>query len=282
MKSKGVSVKNSIIIYRDSSRSMLTLVRRIEKWLQQKKIQVQLFSQSSLLKKQDLYFSADLVLVLGGDGTYLQAVQSIAHHDSPFLGVNMGSFGFLTVHRQEAIISCLKAFFKGEMQIEERSLMEVSLYRGKKKEGRFLALNDMVLERGAFSHLIGIAVYIQNQNIYSVKADGLILSSPTGSTAYNLAAGGPILHPQVKAYAITPICSHSLTNRPVIVPDTYEMMFKITNKRAFLTIDGRKKASISNQHSVKIRKASVCHRTLRSPNHNDFLLLREKLQFFLR
>ena len=289
MKSKTSSIKKSILVYRDSSHSMLTLVRRTEKWLKQKGIQTKTFSQSSLinhssLKKQALDLPVDLVLVLGGDGTYLQAVQSVTHHKSPFLGINMGSFGFLTVHRQSAIISCLKAVLKGDLQIEERSMMEVFLYRGKKKEGHFLALNDMVMERGAFSHLISIAVYIQNQNIYSVKADGLIISSPTGSTAYNLAAGGPILHPQVRSYAITPICSHSLTNRPVIVPDTYEMMFKLTNKdkKAFLTIDGRKKAQISNQHMVKMRKASVCHRTLRSKNHNDFLLLREKLQFFLR
>ena len=282
MKSTSVSIKSSIIVYRDSSPNMLSLVHRTEKWLKQQGVQTKTFSQSSLLKPVNV--PADFVLVLGGDGTYLQAVQSITHHNSPFLGVNMGSFGFLTVHRQKAIISCLKAFLKGEMQIEERSMLEVSLYRGKKKEGQFLALNDIVIERGAFSHLITVAVYIQNQNIYSVKADGLIISSPTGSTAYNLAAGGPILHPQVRSYAITPICSHSLTNRPVIVPDSYKMMFKVNSpdKKAFLTIDGRKKARISSQHSVKMQKAGVSHRTLRSPNHNDFLLLREKLQFFLR
>ena len=284
MKNKKPVIKNGIIIYRDNSSNMLAFVSRIKKWLKQKGIKTKTFSQSSLINQTGLDFPADFVLVLGGDGTYLQAVQSVPYYDSPFLGINMGSFGFLTVHRQSNIISCLNSFLKGEMQVEKRSMMEVSLYQGKKKQGQFLALNDMIMERGAFSHLISIAIYIQNKTIYSVKADGLIISSPTGSTAYNLAAGGPILHPQVKSYAVTPICSHSLTNRPVIVPDTYEMMFKLTNKdqKAFLTIDGQKKAQISNHHSVKMRKASVHHRTLRSKNHNDFLLLREKLQFFLR
>ncbi len=297
MKKKSSSIitpkkyQRALIVYRDQGpgfgkghpADMLNIVARTEKWLEKNHIRTKTFSQSALSKKKNGDFPVDFVLVLGGDGTYLQAVQCVSRHAIPFLGINMGSFGFLTVHPQSAIISCLKSFLSGKMKTEERALMEVRLFKGKKEEGRFLALNDMVMERGAFSHLIGIAIYIQDKNIYSVKADGLILSTPTGSTAYNLAAGGPILHPQVESYAITPICSHSLTNRPVIVPDTYEMMFKITNKNqhAFLTVDGRKKARISNQHMVRLRKASVRHQTLRSVDHNDFLLLREKLKFFI-
>ena len=137
----------------------------------------------------------------------------------------------------------------------------------------------MVMERGAFSHLIDISIAVQNEDIYSVKADGIIISSPTGSTAYNLAAGGPILHPQVNSFAITPICSHSLTNRPVIVPDGCEMRFKLNRQSAFLTIDGKKRAQISNTDTIKLKKSLIKHKTLRQVQHNDFLLLKDKLKF---
>ncbi len=275
------TVKVAVIVYRDNSSYIIQTVRQTEKWLKEHNINIKTFSQSSLAKRPPLDFDIDLAIVLGGDGTYLQAVQSVSNHSVPFLGINMGSFGFLTVHRQESIISCLKSILKGEMKEEERALLKVSVKGETDREDTFLALNDMVIERGAFSHLINISVAIQNQNIYSVKSDGLIVSSPTGSTAYNLAAGGPILHPQVNAFSITPICSHSLTNRPVIVPNTCEMSFTVNSKNqsVFLTIDGKKRAQISNKHLVKMKKALKKHRTLRKTSHNDFLLLKDKLKF---
>ena len=274
-------VKNTLIVYRNNSPNIVQIVNQVEKWFETHQINTQTFPQSSLSEKNPVHFGIDLVLVLGGDGTYLKAVQCVSDHSIPFLGINMGSFGFLTVHRQELIIPCLQSILQGKMIIEERSLIEVSLYKGVNQKSEFLALNDMVIERGSFSHLINISIIIQNQNIYSITADGVIVSSPTGSTAYNLAAGGPILHPQVNSFAITPICSHSLTNRPVIVPDTYEMSFRINNEdqSAFLTIDGRKTAQISKKQSVKMKKSIMKHRTLRQANHNDFLLLKDKLKF---
>ena len=272
---KGKHIKNILIVYRDSSPNIKETIKQAEEWLKKNKINLQISSQSFLENEVPPSKDIDLILVLGGDGTYLQAVQHIANHSAAFLGINLGSFGFLTVHRQEALISCLEACLEGEMWLEERSLLEVSL----DKEHKFLALNDMVLERGSFSHLINISITIKNQNIYSVKADGIIVSSPTGSTAYNLAAGGPILHPQVDSIAITPICSHSLTNRPVILPDNYEMVFKV-NQKAFLTIDGRKQEEISEKNLITMRKSNIKHKTLRKKEHNDFLLLKEKFKFY--
>ena len=274
-------IKDTLIVYRNDSPNIIQIVTQADKWFEKHQIKTHIFSQSSLAENYVINFDIDLVLVLGGDGTYLQVVQCIANHSVPFLGINMGSFGFLTVHRQESIIHCLESVLQGKMILEERSLIDISYNKEEHQESKFLALNDMVIERGSFSHLINISMTIQNQNLYSVKADGVIISSPTGSTAYNLAAGGPILHPQVNSFAITPICSHSLTNRPVIVPDTCEMSLKInnTNQSAFLTIDGRKRAQISNKHLVKIQKSLLKHRTLRQTNHNDFLLLKDKLKF---
>ncbi len=272
-------IKNILIVYRNNSPGIIHIVNQAEKWLEKHKIHTHTFSQSSLSNNPSIHSDIDLVLVLGGDGTYLKAVQCTPDHSVPFLGINMGSFGFLTVHRQELIIHCLESTLQGKMVLEERSLIDASLIT--KEEQTFLALNDVVIERGSFSQLINISITIQDQDIYSVTADGVIISSPTGSTAYNLAAGGPILHPQVNSFAITPICSHSLTNRPVIVPDTYEMFFRINNEKqsAFLTIDGQKMAKMSKEQSVKIKKSTMKHRTLRQVEHNDFLLLKDKLKF---
>ncbi len=273
--------ENILIVYKNDSPNIKYILSQAKQWFTKYQINTEIFSQSSILKEGSFDSDIDLVLVLGGDGTYLQAVQYVSDHSVPFLGINMGSFGFLTVYRQESIIHCLESVLKGKMVLEKRSLIDISIKRKTQENKSFLALNDMVIERGAFSHLINISITIQNQNIYSVKADGLIVSSPTGSTAYNLAAGGPILHPQVNSFAITPICSHSLTHRPVIVPDTYEIFFKINNENqsAFLTIDGKKITQIASADLIKIRKSSIKHNTLREINHNDFLLLKDKLKF---
>ena len=273
--------ENILIVYKNDSPNIKYILNQAKQWFTKYQINTEIFSQSSLLKEGSFDSDIDLVLVLGGDGTYLQAVQYVSNHSVPFLGINMGSFGFLTVYRQESIIHCLESVLKGKMVLEKRSLIDISIKRKTQENKSFLALNDMVIERGAFSHLINISITIQNQNIYSVKADGLIVSSPTGSTAYNLAAGGPILHPQVNSFAITPICSHSLTHRPVIVPDTYEIFFKINNENqsAFLTIDGKKITQIASADLIRIRKSNIKHNTLREINHNDFLLLKDKLKF---
>ena len=274
-------IKQVLVIYRDSSEGILQSLKEVEQHLKKKSIETKSFPQSALNKTSYEGLQPELALVLGGDGTYLQAVQFIPNDDIPFLGINMGSFGFLTVYRKQQILSCLETVLEGKMQIEERSVMQITVQDSARQDRVYKALNDMVIERGSFSHLINISITIQNQNIYSVKADGLIISSPTGSTAYNLASGGPILHPKVQAFAITPICSHSLTHRPVIIPDTCSMHFQINNQNqsGFLTIDGQKVEELNQQHIVTLQKSEKTHRTLREQGHNDFLLLKEKLKF---
>ena len=266
-------------MYRDGSDDAVQAAQQVKQWFNNHHIRVDILSQLNLSQSSIVYDEkVDLVVVLGGDGTYLKAVQFVSDHQVPFLGINMGSFGFLTVHRYEFIDRYLDLTIDGQMELEERTLVGISLVK-EKYIRKYRALNDLVIERGALSHLIDISIDIESQSIYSVKADGLIVSSPTGSTAYNLAAGGPILHPQVQSLVITPICSHSLTNRPVIVPDTCEISLRIKNQQGFLTVDGRNTAQISNEHQVIVRKSKKSHRTLRSSEHNDFLLLKDKLKF---
>lgn len=269
-------------MYRDKSQSTVQTVNQVKNWFQNHSVTFDCIAQSALVgsnvfnKKR-----VDLLVVLGGDGTYLHTVHYVKDHSIPFLGINIGSLGFLTVHRQELIESCLADVFSGQMYVEYRALINIKVKKNNKLINQYIALNDVVIERGAFSHLINVSIAIQDQDIYSIKADGLIISSPTGSTAYNLAAGGPILHPDVKSFVITPICSHSLTHRPVALPDTCEMSFRISHKNqsAFLTIDGRKTMSLSSEHQVIVNKSTVKHSTLRSKDYNYFLLLKDKLKF---
>ncbi len=272
-----------LIVYRDQSHKTLKKVKQAVSWFKKHLIVVHLMVQSDLLKNNVNYDKKkiDFVLVLGGDGTYLRTVHFIARYSVPFLGINIGSLGFLTVHRQELMEHCLDLVLKNQIMIEKRTLIEVSLYKENKLLHQYLALNDIVIERGSFSHLISVSIDIQKQKIYALKADGLIVSSPTGSTAYNLAGGGPILHPFVNALAVTPICSHSLTHRPVIVPDDFLISLRINNntQHAFLTVDGEKKAPISKKHFMTICKSRVKHKSFKLKNYNHFSLLKDKLNF---
>ena len=269
-------IEKVIIVFRDEQTRSFCL--KAVKWLDQKNIKSVLFCQDSM-EGEILKESADLLLVLGGDGTYLSAVRFAQNKTIPMLGVNMGSLGFLTVHVKENLLRCLEHTLQGRMVIDERCLIQIS-----EKNQSCLALNDVVIERGETSQLIDISVYLEDKPIYSVKADGLIISSATGSTAYNLSAGGPILHPTVNAFVVTPICPHSLTHRPVLFPDDQILKFqlKTRGKGVRLTVDGRKQTDLFSSSCVVIQKSKQIHQTLKDPDQCDFIYLKDKLKFFDR
>ncbi len=226
--------------------------------------------------------SVDLVMVLGGDGTYLEAVRMMQGKPVPFLGVNLGSLGFLTANRVEDLDEVVDLALSGEMALEERTLLEVKVVDGAQKmKSQWLALNDLVIERGPMSHLIHLGLEIGGLPVSDIKADGLIIASPTGSTAYNLAAGGPILHPAVHAVVATPICPHSLTSRPFIFPDDQTVTLNLIgeHQKAAITVDGLKTAEISGGEIVCVRKSHLKHWMLRKPENSYFMLLKDKLKF---
>jgi len=244
-------------------------------WFRQRNIHVQTFVQENIEGKV-IKTPVDLILILGGDGTYLSAIRLFQNQSIPMLGINMGSLGFLTVHVKEKLLECLENTLNGEMIVEERSLIQVY----EESNGlNCLALNDVVIERGENSQLIDLSVYLENRLIYSLKADGLIIASATGSTAYNLAAGGPVLHPRVEAFVVTPICPHSLTHRPVLFPDNQQLKINVKNS-ARLTVDGRKLKQLSPSSSVLVQKSDQIHQTLRNPKQCEFIYLKDKLKFF--
>jgi NAD+ kinase len=193
----------------------------------------------------------------------------------------MGYLGFLTAHNVDDVFAVIDETLKNKMVVQSRSRIHASV---KLKNGRrlgFDALNDIVLERGSFSQLISTAVYFDKSYVNHIKADGVIISTPTGSTAYNLAAGGPLLHPETRALVLTPVAPHSLTTRPLIFPDDKKMVLKVEQQTAsaHLIIDGQKVLELSQDDEVTISRCQMDHIMIRRSGHNFFELLKEKLKF---
>lgn len=277
-------VKKVVVVYRRGSQNAANMARELTLWLVDRKVQV--FSHpeqkiSPRVKTLKEPKGVDLVIVLGGDGTYLQAVRMLEGERVPVLGINLGSLGFLTVTRSQDLYPIVEMALQGKLEIKRRSMIRVQVRSEGKVREEFTALNDLVIERGPLSHLIHISITVDKLPITTVKADGLIIATPTGSTAYNLAAGGPILHPEVDALVVTPICPHSLTSRPFIFPDERKIQFSIlgVGVRAVLTVDGIKKATIGPNDEVWVTRDSSDHIFLRKVGHNYFSLLKDKLKF---
>lgn len=290
-------IKNVIVIYRSSSVPAKEKAQEIRRFFLERHVTAAAFSQKSIKNAPRSRY--DLIIALGGDGTYLKAVHYGRENNIPVLGVNMGSLGFLAIHPEKNVFSVLKKTLNGKMFMKKNHFISAKLYRQnpllktiqdqnplpfhqKEMKGPdkvFQAVNDIVIDRGALSHLISISVYVNNQYIYSVKADGLIVASPLGSTAYNLAAGGPILHPAVSSFVITPVCSHSLTSRPLIIHDKSTIHLRLKEKRAFLTVDGLTRESLRPNHILSIKKDKDCFISLTDKKETEFPILREKLKF---
>ncbi|MCB0391472.1 MAG: NAD(+)/NADH kinase [Bdellovibrionales bacterium] len=267
-----------VIIYRPNSDEALSKSEELKNWLEKKNIDVYSHPQQKIKNCNVLenMADADLVIALGGDGTYLEAVRLCSGNETPILGINMGSLGFLTVSPIENLYSIVDKALADELESRPRTMLMAEV-----GDQKFTALNDIVFERGEQSQLLSLRVTTGDHLISDLKADGLIFSTPTGTTAYNLAAGGPILHPEVQAFVMTPICPHSLTNRPTVFADTQDVTVELLNDNqvARLTIDGQMKLKVNKQQKVKIKKAPYKHYVLRSPSHNYFDLLRKKLKF---
>lgn len=271
------------MVYRRATPAAQSSARELCHWLKDRKVKVFSHPEQKLdgaLKLKNPK-TLDLVVVLGGDGTYLEAVRMLGPERIPLLGVNMGGLGFLTLTRVQDLFPMVELALEGKLEMKRRSMLNVQIRTGNKVRAEFNCLNDLVIERGSLSHLINVAMTVDRLPITNIKADGLIVATPTGSTAYNLAGGGPILHPEVDALVVTPICPHSLTSRPFIFPDKRKVQFSIlgAGKKAVLTLDGVKKAKIGPNDEVWVDRHPDDHLFLRKVGHNFFSLLKEKLKF---
>jgi NAD+ kinase len=224
---------------------------------------------------------ADLIVVLGGDGTMISTARLIGDHDALVLGINYGSLGYLTEFRIEEMFSALESVLAGDFMVDSRVMLTAEHSRGDETLARGRVLNDVVINKAALARIIEIEVDLNGQFVNSFRADGLIVSTPTGSTAYNLSAGGPIIFPSMNAVVITPICPFTLTNRPIVVPDTaaIELCLLSDSEDVILTLDGQTGYTIRAQDRVRIRKSNTTFNLVEPPNRNYFDVLRNKLKW---
>ena len=238
----------------------------------------------SVVSRDALPRECDLIVVLGGDGTLIGMADRIAcaGTDVPILGVNFGSLGFLTEITLPELHEALEATLAGRAVFESRAMLAAQTVRGDAVFSHHIVLNDIVITKGALSRIIEIAVAVGDAPVTRVRADGLIVASPTGSTAYNLAAGGPIVHPAVDAMLLTPIAPHTLTNRPVVIPAASEVHLRPimeSGDEVFVTFDGQSGYALQAHDLVTVRRAPRPLRVVKSAKRTYFELLREKLKW---
>lgn len=222
----------------------------------------------------------DCVIVLGGDGTLLSVARKVAPAGIPILGVNLGNLGFLTSVELSGLKEGLDNLAQHGIHFEERMMLEAEVVRANSPPELFYALNDMVITKGAFSRMIRLTVSFSGQYVDTFPADGVIVSSPTGSTAYCLSAGGPIVSPDVEAMIFTPICPHNLYSRPMVISSTEEVSISMVTQgvEAMLTVDGQYGVHLKSRDEVIVRKAPFYTRLVRAKDRTFFSVLREKMQ----
>jgi NAD+ kinase len=224
---------------------------------------------------------SDAVVVLGGDGTMLAAARLLAGSDKPVVGVNLGTLGFLTSVRLEQLYPTMDALLAGKYTLQERVMLKASVKRGGQVVSEQHVLNDIVINKGALARIIDLEAFIDGKFLTAFKADGLIIATPTGSTGYSLSAGGPIVHPSLSCIGITPICPHTLTNRPLILPETvvFEVLINSESEDVHLTLDGQVGSPLCSQDTVEARISQYRMFFVQSPHEDYYHMLRTKLKW---
>lgn len=232
-------------------------------------------------KREDLPGLSDLLIVLGGDGTLLSAARQAADRKVPILPINLGGLGFLTTVSQDEIYPILEEIFSNKHRLSERVMLETEIVRGGAVVRRQIALNEAVLNKAPLARIMDLELHVNGEYVTTYKGDGLILSTPTGSTAYSLSAGGPIVYPNVEAFVVTPICPHTLTNRPLVIPDSVsiEIDYQAGDDAVFLTLDGQVGIELMRGDHIVMRKAPEKLRLVRPAKKTYYEILRSKLKW---
>lgn len=284
-----MSVKRIGIISKPKKTEIREIVPSLTQWLRERNVEVFLDKETASLlesaekslSRNEMPSQVDLLVVLGGDGTLLAAARALNRKPVPILAVNLGGLGFLTVITREELYPTLELVLAGNFKTERRVQIEGELVRADEVISSFLALNDVVLNKGAIARILDFDVLVNGRFISTYKSDGLIVSTPTGSTAYSLAAGGPIVTPAVEAFVVTPICAHTLTNRPLVLPDSVQIEVVVKSQRevAYLTVDGQMGIATHSDDAVRLKKASSCVEIIQPPHKDYFEILRQKLKW---
>jgi NAD+ kinase len=276
IKSVGIVIKPG----RDDARSTAA---EITEWLDKRGIAAvgEPVSAADIRADNPLTLNADLIVVLGGDGTMISTARLVGDRDVLVLGVNYGSLGYLTDFRIEEMFPALESIMAGDYGIDRRVMLDVEHRRGGRTLVNGRVLNDVVINKSALARIIRIDARLSDLFVNTFRADGLIVSTPTGSTAYNLSAGGPIIFPSMNAVVLTPICPFTLTNRPIVVPDDAEIELVLDNENegVVLSLDGQTGYTMEAHDSIRINKSATTFNLVQPANRNYFDVLRDKLKW---
>jgi len=282
-------VKRVGLVAKPDAAEAQRVVRQVVEWLTARGLTVVLEKETAALapsasvtsaSKSDLPGQVEALIVLGGDGTLLSMARAVGDLGVPILGVNLGGLGFLTATTLEEMLPALEALLAGGMAVEERMMLAARDVRGGQATGDYIALNDVVITKSAMSRIIDLAVSVDGRHATAYRADGLIISTPTGSTAYNLSAGGPILFPTMDAVVLTPIAPHTLSNRPIVLPGAQRIDVTLrVDQEVMLTMDGQVGVPLRERDVVEVQKARARIRLLRFDQKDFFSVLRTKLKW---
>ena len=262
---------------------------KIIDWLNSKKIKVYIEgNKGKEIGKEELNCptekflkNVDLIISLGGDGTLLRAARLVAAEKIPVFGVNLGGLGFLTQIGVDDLEKSLERLYQEKYFFDERMMLDCLVKRKDKEIKKFIALNDVVISKGAFARIISLATYVNNDYVITYSADGLVVSTSTGSTAYSLSAGGPIVNPNINSILLTPICPHTLSARPLIISENDQVQIKLESikKEVMVTIDGQEGFALEPNDEVIVKKSDYKARLITFKEKNFYAILREKLKW---
>jgi NAD+ kinase len=282
-------VKRVGLVAKPDAAEAQRVVRQVVEWLGARGLTVVLEKETAALvpstsvtsaSKSELPGQVDALIVLGGDGTLLSMARAVGDLGVPILGVNLGGLGFLTATTLEEMLPALEALVAEGMAVEERMMLSARVVRGGQATGEYIALNDVVITKSAMSRIIDLAVSVDGRHATAYRADGLIISTPTGSTAYNLSAGGPILFPTMDAVVLTPIAPHTLSNRPIVLPGAQRIDVTLrVDQDVMLTMDGQVGVPLRERDVVEVQKARARIRLMRFDQKDFFSVLRTKLKW---
>lgn len=268
-----MNIRNVFIVTKPKQAEVAHVAAELERWFKKKGITASLSPDAASI--------ADLTVVVGGDGTLLAAARLLGDRQVPIVAVNYGGLGFLTEVTREEMYAALEGVVSGHFVTEERMMMEIALSRDSKPLAAYRALNDVVINKGTLSRMIELEARVDGQYVSRFRADGLIVSTPTGSTAYNLSAGGPIIFPTMSAMIITPICSHTLTNRPIVLSENVaiDITLRSAKEDVYVTVDGQVGEKLQMDDHIHVRKSNVTLKLVAPADKNYFDVLRGKLKW---
>jgi NAD+ kinase len=275
------TIKRVGIVVKQNHEKALRTAHELTEWLEKRGIDPTGGPYSETREDQTFDPSVDLVVVLGGDGTMISTARLVDDHDPLVLGINYGSLGYLTEFRIEEMVPALEMMIAGEYEVDHRVMLDAQHVRDGEQIASGRVLNDVVINKAALARIIEIEVKFNGLFVNGFRSDGLIVATPTGSTAYNLSAGGPIIYPSMNALVVTPICPFTLSNRPIVVPDSAEIELKLLNENegVVLTLDGQTGYTMKADDRVLICKSSTTFNLVRPANRNYFDVLRNKLKW---